>query len=62
MKVSKKLSKPRYFDTLGMFLSGILETDSENLRLPFLAHESERITSRVKYEAISQNDKSRALK
>ena len=26
----------------------ILETDAENLRLPFLAHKSERITPRVK--------------
>ena len=40
----------------------ILETDDENLRLPFLVDKSERITPRVKSKARSQNNDSRALK
>ena len=39
-----------------------IETDAKNLRLPFLAHKSERITPRVKSQARSQNNKSIALK
>ena len=39
-----------------------VETDDENLRLPFLVHKSERINPRVKTQAKSQNYKSRALK
>ena len=40
----------------------VLETDDENLRLPFLVHESERITPRVKSQTRSQKNESRALK
>ena len=44
------------------FCSHEIETDDENLRLPFLVHKSDRNTPRVKSQARSQNNRSRALK